>query len=533
MKGDTALNAELETEDFPQAKVRPRGRFSIVWLVPLLAIAIGGWLAWKAMVEQGPQITIVFQSAVGLDAGKTQIKFKDVSVGLVESLEFDEKLSHVIVTARLKPDMRPWLTKNAHFWVVKAKIGLGEISGLQTLLSGAYIAFEPGDEHAKSERSFTALNVPPPVSARSLGTRFQLHSRSLASLKSGSPIYYRQIKVGEVSGYQLAEDGNSILLDVFIFAPYDKMVFENSRFWNAGGVDVSLNASGLNIHTESLLALMAGGIAFAVPDHRESGKIAAAGSRFDLYADANEARTKSYQDTSHYILYFDESVRGLSKGAAVTLKGMQIGEVLDISMLYDVEKVNFRIKVNIEIQHDRVKVANDEEDRPGTDVAHILVRNGLRAQLKTGSLLTGQLFIPLDFFPELPEAKIYKEGNEEVIPTVPSALNSLEQDVADILDTVKQLPLQEIADNLNSTLQGTSRIANSPEWMHTINNANKVLLQAQKTLQNTEGLLQEDSPAYHELMRTMKEFSAAARSIREMADYLERHPDALLRGKSQ
>lgn len=202
-------------------------------------------------------------------------------------------------------------------------------------------------------------------------------------------------------------------------------------------------------------------------------------------------------------------------------------------MLYDVEKVNFRIKVDIEVQHDRVKIANKKVDMTGRDVAHLLVRNGLRAQLKTGSLLTGKLFIALDFFPELPEANIYKEGDYEVIPSIPSSLNRLEQDVEEILDMVKALPMQEIADNLNTTLQGTSRLANSPEWLNTINNANQVMLQAQKTLKNTEGLLQEDSPAYHELMRTMREFSAAARSIREMADYLERHPDALLRGKIQ
>jgi len=538
----------------PEVVVEEKRRISIVWLIPLVAVVIGAWLVYKAILEKGPTVTITFKTAAGLVAGKTKIKYKDVEVGKVESVTFGEDLSKVVVTAELSPEMRPYLTEFTRFWVVTARVAAGEVTGLSTLLSGAFIGMDPGRE-GESERDFIGLEKAPVVVADTPGTRFVLRSKSLGSIEAGSPVYYRRIRVGEVESYELEQGGEDIVFRVFVFAPHDRLVHENTRFWNASGIDVSLNADGFRLETESMVSLLIGGIAFDTPSNLDTASAAASGTEFQLYP-SREATTKhEYERKDYYLVYFDGSVRGLKVGAPVVIRGMEVGKVVDMNFLFDVQKVDFVVPVLIEIEPDRIKVVGLEPGGEERKMVNELVARGLRAQLRPGNILTGQLMVELEFQPDAPPAMVRTEGQYQVLPSVPATIDQLRLGLNEILRKIQDLPLGKIAENLNNTLAGTSRLVNSEELAASVHSLNGTLMQterlaadlsddvmpqlegtlkqARSAMQNVDGLLRSDSPAYNELMTMMRELSGAARSIRMMANYLERHPEALIKGKSR
>ena len=253
----------------PKAVVKTKRSFSIVWLVPLVALVIAGWLGFKALTEKGPTITITFETAEGLEAGKTKIKFKDVEMGQVDAILLSEDLSHVVLTANLVKGAEKYLSDKTRFWVVRARVAAGEVSGLGTLLAGAYIGMEP--KEGKPARAFKGLEVPPIITEGLPGRHFVLRASKLGSLDINAPIYYRQIKAGQVVAYEMEKDGQAILIKVFIHAPFDALVRENTRFWNASGLDVAMDASGIRINTESLLSIVSGGVAFETPANLEPG----------------------------------------------------------------------------------------------------------------------------------------------------------------------------------------------------------------------------------------------------------------------
>ncbi len=243
---------EPDLSDLPQAVVQSKKQISIVWLIPIVAILIGGWLAYKGLSEKGPMVTITFESAEGLEAGKTQVKYKDVNIGEVASIRFSEDLSRVLVTAELVKEATPFLTENTQFWVVRPRVTASGVSGLGTLFSGAYIGMDPGKE-GNSARRFEGLEIPPVVTTGMPGRNFLLQANSLGSLDFGAPVYYRQIQVGQVIGYQLDASGRSLSIKIFVNAPHDKLVRNNTRFWNASGLDLKLDADGIKLNTQSLV----------------------------------------------------------------------------------------------------------------------------------------------------------------------------------------------------------------------------------------------------------------------------------------
>ncbi|MEA3413794.1 MAG: MlaD family protein [Pseudomonadota bacterium] len=541
-------------DPIPEVVVEEKRRISIVWLIPLVAVVIGAWLVYKAVSEKGPVITITFNTASGLEAGKTKIKFKDVEVGKVGSVTFGKDLSKVVVTAELNREMRKYLRDSTRFWVVTARVAAGEVTGLSTLLSGAFIGMDPGTG-GESMRDFVGLEKAPVVIADTPGTRFVLRSKALGSIEAGSPVYYRRIRVGEVESYELEEDGEDIVFKVFVYAPHDRLVHENTRFWNASGIDVSLNADGFRLETESLVSLLIGGVAFDTPSNLEAATRAAPGREFQLYRSREATKEREYQRKEYYLVYFDGSVRGLKVGAPVMIRGIDVGKVVDMSFQFDVRKVDFEVPVLIEIEPDRIKVVGLEPGEVERKMAEELVARGLRAQLRSGNILTGQLMVDLDFHPDAPPATIRTEGEYAVLPSVPATIDQLRLGLHEILRKIQDLPLEKIAGNLNDTLAGTSRLVNSDEVAASVRSLNATLVQterlatglsddvlpelegtlrqARSAMQNVDGLLRADSPAYNELMVMMKELSGAARSIRMMASYLERHPEALIKGKSR
>lgn len=547
--------------NLPQAEAVHRRGISIVWLIPVVALLVGGWLVHKTLAEQGPTIEIHFKSASGLQAGKTRVKFLDVEIGQVTAIDVAPDLKNVVVTAELTRGTEDYLTENTRFWVARPRVTASRVTGLETLLSGAFIAIDP-DTSGSETRHFVGMEEPPLFTTSEPGTQYVLRSPTLGSLNTGSPIYYRQIQVGQVVDSKLSDDGEVVDIEIFVSAPHDRLIHTETRFWNASGVDFKLTADGIEVDTRSLLSVVIGGIEFANPDTLEEvGDPAPNGFVFPLYAGREKALEKIYLDKKRFLLFFSGSVRGLSVGAPVMLRGIRIGHVLDIQLKFDPEDSRFLIPVLIEVEPERIGVLGGDQPLNGEyNLLPTFVEQGLRGQLKSGSLITGQLYVDLDFHPEAPPAELSQHGDYEVIPTLAAPLDALTTKANTALDQinaflaeVRKIPLAEIGQNLNDTLAGASRIANSEELKRSVVELEKALVQTTETMHGIENeiepalleaidqttatliyyenLVDEKSPLYREALGLMHELSETARSLRIMADYLERHPEALIKGK--
>jgi len=549
---------EPDFNDIPEAVVQPRTQISIVWLIPMVAAVIGGWLAFKAISEQGPVVTITFRTAQGLEAGQTRIKYKEVEIGKVESIGLSQDLSRVVVTAKLVKGTEPYLTQNTQFWVVRARVSAGEVSGLGTLFSGAYIGIDPGKE-GEPERNFKGLEKPPVLTADLPGRRFALKAVGLGSLDIGSPVYHRQIKVGRVIGYDLEKDAKTVTIQIFVDAPHDRLVRRNTKFWNASGLDMSVDAGGIRIKTESLVTLVLGGIVFETPAALEPDSPAVEDDVFILFTSREKIYEKSDARKEYFILLFTESVRGLTIGAPVELRGIEIGQVVGIKAEMDLDKMEHRIKVLIEIDPADLAIMGE----PGSEKLknlEKLVANGLRARLKTGNYLTGKLLVDFDFHPDAAPVSIVYGEKYAVLPTLPAQLQIYVARLDALLTTLEKLPLEQIGQDLKDTMAGADRLINSSEITQTIDelkqtlaqyrlladNANtkltpelesiikdldRTIQQVQSTVAGLNDVVSIDSPLYLELHQTLKEMAKAARSVNVMVDYLEQHPEAILKGK--
>ena len=327
-------NPTIDT--LPQATVvrKRRMRFSVVWIIPILAGA--GRRRDRGPARRSardPTITIEFKSASGIEAGKTFIKYKDVRIGLVSAVELSEDYSKVLVKAKIAKHAAGLMVEDAKFWVVEPRISLSGVSGLNTLLSGNYIGFQAGKSTEDDAHVPSGLDEPPTITDQP-GRRFILKARELGSLGVGDPVYYRGLQVGQVAATNLVADGKSVEITVFIDAPYDKYVTAETRFWNASGIDVSVGADGVNVRTESLASLLAGGVAFDSPDFATLTGPAAENHPFPIYRNRLTAMKQPDPIERRFVLYFNESVRGLSVGAPVTMYGLRVGEVTAVGLHY-------------------------------------------------------------------------------------------------------------------------------------------------------------------------------------------------------
>ncbi|MBF0341178.1 MAG: MCE family protein [Magnetococcales bacterium] len=567
----------LPAEPAPPAPLLPeatvvthgQGRVQLVWILPVVALLIGGWLVYKTWSEAGASITLTFKSAEGIEAGKTRIKHKEVEVGLVESVTLSPDFTHVRVRANLVKGTELFLNSGAKFWVVRPRLSLRGISGLGTLVAGSHIEMEPG--HGTPQREFSGLETPPQVRVGAPGTRYLLEAPSLGSLDAGSPVYFRDIPVGEVLGYELNKDNKGVTLPIFIQAPYNALIHENTRFWETSGVDLVADASGFRLRSSSLTRLLMGGVTFNTPDNLESSPFAPEKTRFTLFKSETAVADGSYTHKVLFVLYFKGSVRGLSVGAPVEFRGIQVGKVTDIRLEYDFEETTFRIPVLVQIEPERVSeisssgIKTIRDDEP-EEFLQTLVKRGLRAQLKTGSYLTGQLYVELDLHPNAPLTLVGGAQNlHPELPTVPTSLDEITASVTRFLEKIQSLPLEGIGKELHETLKGTNRTVNSPETLETIRAAHAALTEAKNLLKNlnlqvepmasgvkgasgaatatlkqleetlikVDGLIGPKAPLHYGTVEAVRELAAAARSIRSLIDLLERKPESLIFGKEK
>jgi paraquat-inducible protein B len=445
------------------------------------------------------------------------------------------------------------LTENTRFWVVRPRVTASGISGLGTLFSGAYIGMDPGME-GEPARRFKGLEIPPVVTTGMPGHDFLLRATTLGSLDIGSPVYYRQIKVGQVIGYELDKKGQSLSIKIFVNRPHDKLVRANTRFWNASGLDLKLDASGIKLNTESLVSIMMGGIAFDTPTSLETGGPAQENQVFRLYGTRESIFERTFTEKEHYILHFKGSIRGLTVGAPVEFRGIKIGQVLDIKAEFNQETLTPQITVLIETEPQRWVILGKAtmDDKTQMDK---LVAKGLRAQLKTGSLLTGQLFVDWDFHPDASPAQVKYGQKFPELPTIPAPLQIITARVNNLLSKIETVPIEKIGKNLDDTLENVKNITASAELMQAVRALNQTLQetrelaqnlntnvapaitatldQAQQTLVSVESTLGKDAPLQYEMRQVLKELGDAARSLRVLLQYLERHPEALIFGKGK
>lgn len=513
-------NAPLPPVPESRAVGRRQTRLSLVWLIPIVAAIAGAWVAVTRILAEGPKITIVFRSAEGLEAGKTKIHYNGVDIGTVSTIRLSDDHRSVLITAQMAPKTQSFLVDDTKFWVVRPRISGASITGLGTLISGAYIGLEIGKSSA-SRRRFVGLENPPVVTIETPGRFFVLKTPDLGSLDAGTPIYFRRLQVGQITSYELEPDGKSLKVNVFVNAPYDQYVTPNTRFWHASGIDVSLSANGLSVQTQSMLSILIGGIAFETPAEGPVLAAADADTEFTLFPNRAEAFKLPARNPQTYLLIFKQSVRGLAVGAPVQLKGITIGEVSEIRAQFDAKTFEFSVPVTIRV--DPLSLGVKLVDVRGVDFAaahrkmiDTLVSRGLRAQLRSGSLLTGGLYIALDFIPNAPPIALDWSQNPVQFPTVPGEVEAIEANIADIIKKLDQVPFKGIGDDLRKAIA----------------EFDQTLVSARGALDNAGKLVEPNSPLGQELGSTLQEVSRAARGLRVLADYLERHPEALLRGKS-
>ncbi len=530
--------------DEDEAALRPRTWLSWVWLVPVMAACVVLWLAWRSLAERGPQITIAFTDAGTLQPGQTPIKYKGVNVGVVESVGLTSDVSKVLVHARMSRAIEPYLASGARFWIVQPRVGAQGISGLTTLVSGAYIEMYPG--RGEAQREFTGLTEPPVLQPDTAGTLFTLRAPDLSALIPGASISFRGITVGEIEGSQLAPSGTEVEIYAFVRAPYDHLVHPETRFWDVAGIDLSAGPAGLQVRLGSWQQLLAGGVEFDTPAKAMSSAPARSGSTFQLYDNRSEAFRYPQGKPLFYRVQFAENARGLQKGTPVELEGASVGEVTESHLLYDRRERSLYTLATIAIDSTALDIpgipdtaANEQAAAVGEALAQ-LVGRGLRARLVSSSLLTGSKVVALDMLAGAPPASMHVVAGVAELPTAPAAdidqiLQSLQNTVSRIDRATAGPQLGHALTQLDAALTHLNQlsVALQPQTQSLIASLRSAAAAAERTADAAGTLLGASSAQSTDLPRLMRQLTDAARSIRDLADYLDRHPEAILRGRRE
>ena len=556
-----------------QAAARRARLVSIVWLIPLVAVVIGGWLAWTTLSKRGPTITLMFESGEGLQAGQSLLKFKDITFGTVQSLDLTPDHQHVNVTIQTTHAAEALLTDRTIFWVVKPRLFAGNVSGLGTLLSGAYIALLPGAEGGNPQRNFTGVENPPVLEANVPGRTFLLTANRIGSISLGSPVFFRDLSVGEVLGWDLEQMAESVTIHVFVRAPFDKYVLDETRFWNASGLSVNLGASGVQVQLESIKALLLGGIAFDTPPDGDGTKaaalapVSAVDHRFPLFSDSETAKNASYSRVIKLASYFTGSVRGLAAGSDVLLHGMTIGHVLDVQLSVQPDQDAILARVRFEVQPERVLGLGAKLVFSSAKAAvDALVKKGLRASLQSTSLITGQQAVAIDLVPDAPAAIVTQDGDYFVMPTTSGGgFADLQASAATLLDQINTIPFAKIGEDLDGILKSIHSATAGPELKQAVAELAGTLAAVQdlarkldngltptlkqlpaltneltRTIGNADKLVQSMNSGYgdntkfnRDIDRMLAQLNDTLRSVRSLADLLSRHPEALIKGRPE
>jgi len=524
------------------AILRPRRWFSWVWVAPLGAAAIVIGLAIRGLEDRGPLVTISFTEAEGLQPGETKIKHKDVELGTVEKVYLTRDMARVMVEARMRRSVTEHLNEGSRFWIVRPRVGIGGISGLSTLVSGAYIEMYPGD--GPSERNFVGLDEPPTLQPDAPGHSFTLRAADLGQVVEGSPVDYRGVPVGEVEGFALDPSSKQIEIYAFVRAPYEHLVHPETRFWNSGGVDVSIGPQGLRFRAESWQQLLSGGVSFDTPDTALNGTPSSEGSVFRLYSNQSDAYDDPRGPTVVYRALFRGASGSLGPGSAVEMQGVEVGQVISAQLQYDDVSGLPQLLTTLQVDPSRIQIVHPQPDNnaSATDALRAriakLVQHGLRAELTTASFITGSKVVSLDIVKDAPVAKIELVDG---LPQLPSVEGSdLTQILANVKSVLHHIDAATEGPELGHALKELDRtLTNLDQLTHEVQPQIQPLLQSlretaeatQRTLQSADKMLGGRASSSGDLSHLLRELTDAARSLRALTDYLDRHPESLIRGR--
>ena len=547
----------------PTSHVRPRHRFSLIWLIPVAAALIAGYLGYRTLSEQGPLITITFRTGAGLTSGQTTVQHKAVALGTVERVRLTQDMSQVVVSVRMNAESRDRLTDHALFWVVRPRLTAGSISGLETIVSGAYIEFDPGTPGGKQQRQFTGLEEPPGVRSDEPGRTFTLTANRLGSLSAGAPVFYRDLPVGEVLSHDQPGLSGPIGVRIFIRKPFDDYVRDDTHFWNVSGLSVQLGPQGVHVEIASLQAVLSGGVAFDTPAAALHAPPVAQDASFPLYADYDTARNAGLRTHIPYVVYTQDSVAGLSTGSPVEFFGIQVGQVTDVQLQLRPDGTA-QVRIAFDVQPERVFPADQIKLDDTAQMTRNLVARGLRVQVQTSNYLTGQRELSLAFFKDAPAATVGRDGDAMVLPVQPGDFAAILTSAGDFMGKLNQLPLNQIATSLNDTLRSLDQTVGSAELKGAIQSISTTLTSVQDMVRKADaGLtptlarlpavaqaLQEAVTRANRVLGSVDtgygagsdfkrgvdnllwQVNDTARSIRLLADFLDRHPEALIRGRT-
>ena len=528
------------------ATIHSRSALSTIWIIPILALMIGLWMLYQHISSTGPEITLRMKTAESIEAGKTEIRALNVKVGTVTNIKLSDDYNHILVTARMQKDAERMLKEDSRFWVVKPRIGREGVSGLDTLLSGAYIQLQPG--HADKQREhFTVLDVPPVAPPDADGLRLVLTSQEAGKLSVGDPVIYKGFTVGRVESTSFDVHTQEALYQLFILSPYDGLVTNRSHFWLSSGMDLQLNAEGFNLKFSTLESLITGGVTFDIPQGSEAGQpITEPMTRFRLFDDQKQVREGLYEDYLEFVMLFDESVRGLRARAPVEFRGVRIGTVMQVPMFMpkpDESLSSRQIPVLVRIELGRI-YDTLESVSPDQLKAKLQAefKRGLRATLKTGNLLTGALYIDADFYPKEANTQPHHFDGYDVFPSRTGGFAEVQKQVTDLLQKLNSLPIDETITTLNSTLATSQKALASAEKVAA--SLNQLLNQKEaqslpsdirdslKQIQSTLDGFGPNSSMYADLQATINQFEQAMAEFKPVMSQLKVKPNSLVFGQA-
>lgn len=526
---------------------RTQRSFSPIWIVPIVALLIGAWMLYDNLSRLGSTITLTVETAEGIEAGKTLIKTRNVEMGKIEKVSLAKDLKSAILIARMSPQAEDMLNKDTQFWVEKPRIGLEGVSGLGTVLSGAYIQLLPGTSTEKQDE-FTILEQPPITATDAPGLRINLISHVGSSVRIGDPVSYQGFTVGRVEDSRFDPELREMHHRLYIKSPYEMLVTTNTRFWAASGLDISLDSQGLSVNMGSLESLVSGGITFGVANNSPAGSQAKQDAEYVLFNDAKSAQEGYFEDYLDYVLLVDDTVRGLSNNAPVEYRGLRIGTVISVPWKFSApqpdSKNRFAIPVLIRIEPQRLESdgSNDTDLKAWAKRLDSLVGFGMRATLKSGNLLTGALFVDLDFYKDAEPFKPVSFAEVPVFPTISAGLAQIEQKVSNLLDKLNNLKIEPVIASLDKTLVSTeqtmekvSSIAASVDQLladpaigQMPNNIDATMRQLRDTLNG----FAPDSEGYSELTQTLSRLEKLMQNMQPVIRTLSDQPNALLFNKT-
>ncbi len=518
-------------DEIPAGHVR-RPRFSIVWIIPIVAALIAAYLGYRTITERGPLLTLTFSTADGLSAGQTELEYKSLPLGTVESLALSKDHRNIIVKVRMTSVGAPFMTSSARFWVIRPNFSASGISGLGTLVSGSYIAVDPGLSGGASQDKFVGLEEPPGVRSDEPGSTFVLKADNIGSLGSGSPVSYRDVDVGEVLGYSIGNGVGPVTINIFVRAPYDQLVRLQSHFWNSSGISAGLKNGKFHIEVQSLQAAISGGVTFDLPPEAINSPPSPDNSTFPLYASQDVADSVGYHRKIPLVTYFQSSVDGLTPGAPVEVLGIQVGQVTDVKLIFDPVLSSVKVRVAMDLQPERIFRDQLVPSVMLGDVLQKMVNKGLRTEIDTANYVTGEQIISLAIVPNVAPAQVTREGDAFVLPSQAGAFGNIVASLGTISSNLAKMPFGEIGDNLNTLLVTTNHTISTAQINKTLAALTQTLATANTTLTTLSHSYGGDSDFQQNLEQLMSQANDTLRSVDLLTSYLNRNPSALIRGRS-